>query len=80
MYTVRDKKKIYSIYSHFILSVTVIIFLKNRYILFLFFTETKERNKKKVKQNGVAIQGLQVQKCFPSGTQERGFNPRFEFG
>ena len=46
MYTVRDKK-IYSIYSHFILSVTVIIFLKNRYILFLFFTETKERHKKK---------------------------------
>ena len=79
MYTVRDKKNLFYILPLYFECDCYYIF-KNRYILFLFFTETKERNKKKVKQNGVAIQGLQVQKCFPSGTQERGFNPRFEFG
>ena len=46
MYTVRDKKKIYSIYSHFILSVTVIIFLKIDIFYFYFLQKPKKETKK----------------------------------
>ena len=45
MYTVRDKKNLFYILPLYFECDCYYIF-KNRYILFLFFTETKERNKK----------------------------------